>query len=138
MCFKRGGGTMADIRQPFDDKQINEKELQKYEKQYNEQSFIQKLKKYGKFIGIGALYKAVQLWFVLQKPEVPAPTKAIIMGALGYLIAPLDFIPVGYTDDLVAITMALVKVQMYIDEDINRKSKDLLRKIFDEEAVNKL
>lgn len=135
---------MADAqKQPFDNKQINEKELQKYEKHYDEQSFIQKLKKYGKFIGIGALYKAVQLWYVLQKPDVPAPTKAVIMGALGYLIAPLDFIPdlmpvLGYTDDLVAVTLALVKVQMYIDEDVNQKSKELLRKIFDEEAVNKL
>ena len=127
----------------FDEKQITEKELQKYEQHYNESSFLDKVTKYGKLIGINALYKAVQLWFVMQKPDVPATTKAVIMGALGYLIAPLDFLPdlmpvLGYTDDFVAITFALIKVQGYIDEEVERKSKHLLAKIFGEEAVSKL
>ena len=127
----------------FDEKQITEKELQKYEQHYSDGGFLEKLTKYGKIIGINALYKAVQLWFVMQKPDVPAGTKAIIMGALGYLIAPLDFLPdlmpvLGYTDDLVAITFALIKVQGYIDEEVERKSKNLLTKIFGEEAVSKL
>ncbi|MEE1230200.1 MAG: YkvA family protein [Phascolarctobacterium sp.] len=127
----------------FDESQITEKELQKYEQHYNESSFLDKVTKYGKLIGINALYKAVQLWFVMQKPDVPATTKAVIMGALGYLIAPLDFLPdlmpvLGYTDDFVAITFALIKVQGYIDEEVERKSKNLLAKIFGEEAVSKL
>lgn len=127
----------------FDEGQITEKELQKYEQHYNDASFLEKATRYGKLIGINALYKAVQLWFVMQKPDVPAGTKAVIMGALGYLIAPLDFLPdllpvLGYTDDLVAITFALIKVQGYIDEEVERKSKKLLAKIFSEEAVNKL
>ena len=127
----------------FDESQITEKELQKYEQHYNESSFLDKVTKYGKLIGINALYKAVQLWFVMQKPDAPATTKAVIMGALGYLIAPLDFLPdlmpvLGYTDDFVAITFALIKVQGYIDEEVERKSKHLLAKIFGEEAVSKL
>ena len=127
----------------FDEKQITEKELQKYEQHYSDGGFLEKLTQYGKIIGINALYKAVQLWFVMQKPDVPAGTKAVIMGALGYLIAPLDFLPdimpvLGYTDDLVAITFALIKVQGYIDEEVERKSKNLLTKIFGEEAVSKL
>ena len=127
----------------FDESQITEKELQKYEQHYNESSFLDKVTKYGKLIGINALYKAVQLWFVMQKPDVPATTKAVIMGALGYLIAPLDFLPdlmpvLGYTDDFVAITFALIKVQGHIDEEVERKSKHLLAKIFGEEAVSKL
>ena len=127
----------------FDKSQITEKELQKYEQHYNDSSFLDKVTKYGKLIGINALYKAVQLWFVLQKPDVPASTKAVIMGALGYLIAPLDFLPdlmpvLGYTDDFVAITFALIKVQGYIDEEVERKSKKLLAKSFGEEAVSML
>ena len=127
----------------FDEGQITEKELQKYEQHYNDSSFLDKVTKYGKLIGINALYKAVQLWFVMQKPDVPAATKAVIMGALGYLIAPLDFLPdlmpvLGYTDDLVAITFALIKVQGYIDDEVERKFKKLLAKIFGEEAVSKL
>ena len=127
----------------FDKSQITEKELQKYEQHYNDSSFLDKVTKYGKLIGINALYKAVQLWFVLQKPDVPASTKAVIMGALGYLIATLDFLPdlmpvLGYTDDFVAITFALIKVQGFIDEEVERKSKNLLAKIFGEEAVSML
>lgn len=137
---------MAENKQTepkFDKSQITEKELQKYEQHYNDSSFLDKVTKYGKLIGITALYKAVQLWFVLQKPDVPAGTKAVIMGALGYLIAPLDFLPdllpvLGYTDDMVAITFALIKVQGYIDEEVERKSKKLLAKIFGEEAVGNL
>ena len=137
---------MAENKQTepkFDKSQITEKELQKYEQHYNDSSFLDKVTKYGKLIGITALYKAVQLWFVLQKPDVPAGTKAVIMGALGYLIAPLDFLPdllpvLGYTDDLVAITFALIKVQGYIDEEVERKSKKLLTKIFGEESISNL
>ena len=137
---------MAENKQTepkFDKSQITEKELQKYEQHYNDSSFLDKVTKYGKLIGITALYKAVQLWFVLQKPDVPAGTKAVIMGALGYLIAPLDFLPdllpvLGYTDDIVAITFALIKVQGYIDEEVERKSKKLLTKIFGEESVSNL
>ena len=127
----------------FDENQITEKELQKYEQHYSDASFLEKATRYGKLIGINALYKAVQLWFVMQKPDVPAGTKAVIMGALGYLIAPLDFLPdllpvLGYTDDIVAITFALIKVQGYIDEEVERKSKKLLTKIFGEESVSNL
>ena len=137
---------MAENKQTepkFDKSQITEKELQKYEQHYNDSSFLDKVTKYGKLIGITALYKAVQLWFVLQKPDVPAGTKVVIMGALGYLIAPLDFLPdllpvLGYTDDIVAITFALIKVQGYIDEEVERKSKKLLTKIFGEESVSNL
>ena len=137
---------MAENKQTepkFDKSQITEKELQKYEQHYNDSSFLDKVTKYGKLIGITALYKAVQLWFVLQKPDVPAGTKAVIMGALGYLIAPLDFLPdllpvLGYTDDIVAITFALIKVQGYIDEEVERKSKKLLAKIFGEASVSNL
>ena len=77
---------MAENKQTepkFDERQITEKELQKYEQHYSDSSFLDKVTKYGKLIGITALYKAVQLWFVLQKPDVPAGTKAVIMGALG-------------------------------------------------------
>ena len=102
----------------FDKKKINDGELQKYSGSYSEEGLLHKISRYGAHIGIELLYKVVQLWCVLQKPEVPAKEKALIMGALGYLIAPLDFVPditpvLGYSDDLVAITFALLKVQGY-------------------------
>lgn len=127
----------------FDDSKITEKELHKYQEKFSEEGLLQKISRYGRLIGIEALYKAVQLWYVLQKPEVPAKQKALIMGALGYLISPLDFIPdlvpvLGYSDDLVAIAFALIQVQGYIDDEVRSKAKDLLSRFFGEKAVAKL
>ena len=127
----------------FDSSKINEKELAKYQEKYSEEGLLQKISRYGKLIGIEALYKIVQLWYVLQKSDVPAKHKALIMGALGYLIAPLDFIPdvvpvLGYTDDFVAVTFALIQVQGYIDDEVKTKAKALLIKVFGEKAVEKL
>ena len=130
-------------KEAFDSSQLTEKELQKYQDKFSEEGLLQKISRYGRLIGIEALYKAVQLWYVLQKPDVPAKQKALIMGALGYLISPLDFIPdllpvLGYSDDLVGIAFALIQVQGYIDDEVRAKAKKLLRKFFSEEAVAKL
>lgn len=127
----------------FDKKKINENELSKYADNYSEENLLHKISKFGAHIGLELLYKVAQLWCVLQKPEVPAKDKALIMGALGYLISPLDFIPdltpvLGYSDDLVAITFALLKVKGYIDDEVKAEAKALLAKVFGEDAVAKL
>lgn len=127
----------------FDKKKINDGELQKYSGSYSEENLLHKISKFGAHIGLELLYKLAQLWCVLQKPEVPAKDKALIMGALGYLISPLDFIPdltpvLGYSDDLVAITFALLKVQGYIDDEVKAEAKALLAKVFGEDVIAKL
>ena len=127
----------------FDKKKINENELRKYADNYSEEGLLLKISKFGAHIGLELLYKVAQLWCVLQKPDVPAKDKALIMGALGYLISPLDFIPdltpvLGYSDDLVAITFALLKVQGYIDDKVKAEAKALLAKVFDGNVVAKL
>lgn len=127
----------------FDKSKINDKELLKYAYNYSEENLLHKISKFGAHIGLELLYKVAQLWCVLQKPEVPAKEKALIMGALGYLITPLDFLPdltpvLGYSDDLVAITFALLKVQGYIDDEVKAEAKALLAKVFDKDVVAKL
>lgn len=119
-----------DVKEKIDDK-----ELAKYENKYSDAGFLKKIQKYGKVIGLEAIYKALQLWYVMQKPDVPSSTKVIIMGALGYLISPLDFIPdltpiIGYSDDIVAIAYALLQVQGYIDEDLKNQAKAKIDVIF--------
>lgn len=122
---------------------INDESLSKYEKDYSEQGLKDKIAKYGKLIGMEVLYKVVQLWYVLQRDDVPKSTKALIMGALGYLIAPLDFLPdltpiLGYSDDMVAVTFAMLKIQGYIDDGIREKAKTFLANIFGKDAVQDL
>lgn len=131
------------VQDTFDEKQINEKALLPYRDKFSKENLQTKIIKYGQTIGVTAIYKVLQLWYVLQKPDVPAKTKAIIMGALGYLISPLDFIPdltpvLGYNDDIAAILFTLVLVQQYIDDEVKAKAKNALKKIFGEEAVKNL
>ncbi|MDQ0218178.1 DUF1232 domain-containing protein [Peribacillus cavernae] len=101
------------------------KETGKY---YSDSKFWDKLKKYAKKAGSSVVYAVLLLYYTLQKPEVPAKTKATIIGALGYFILPLDLIPdfavgVGYADDLGALGIALFQVAMYIDEEIKEKAR---------------
>lgn len=51
---------MTDKKQDeksFDSSKINTQELQKYKQDYSEHSFKEKLRKYAKIIGVGAVYK---------------------------------------------------------------------------------
>jgi uncharacterized membrane protein YkvA (DUF1232 family) len=114
-------------------------QLKESEKHYSETKFWSKLKKYGKKAGSSVVYAVLLLYFTLQKPEVPAKTKAIIIGALGYFILPLDLIPdlavgVGYTDDLGALGLALLQVAMYIDQDIKDQAKQKLVEWFGDQV----
>ena len=128
----------------YDDKdKVNEESIKTYGKDYSEESFFEKILGYAKAIGANLIYKALQLYFVLQKPGVPATEKAIIIAALGYLISPLDFLPdivpvVGYSDDAVAVGLAIVKASMHIDEGVNRQAKQKLDDIFGKGASDNL
>ncbi|MBG0765406.1 MAG: DUF1232 domain-containing protein, partial [Tissierellales bacterium] len=95
----------------------------------------EKIKKVAKAAGIKVIYYVLIAYYLLKKPEVPKKEKAIIIGALGYFIMPLDLVPdftagVGYVDDLGALALALGKVALYIDDEIKQKAKDKLRDIF--------
>lgn len=127
----------------FDQNKINEKALLTYQDKFSKDNLLLKLQHYGRDIGLTVLYNVLQLWYVLQKPEVPAKNKAVIMGALGYLITPLDFIPdltpiLGYNDDAAAILFALYMVRQYVDDEVKAQAKARLAKIFSEDAVKNL
>ena len=122
---------------------VNEESIKKFEKDYSEESFFDKILKYAKVIGVNLIFKALQLYYVLQKPDVPAADKGIIIAALGYLISPLDFIPdpipvAGYTDDAAAIGIALLLAQMYINDEIKAQARGKIKDIFGVKALEKL
>ena len=83
------------------------------------------------------------MYYVLQKPDVLAAEKGVIIAALGYLISPLDFIPdpipvAGYTDDAAAIGIALLLAQMYINDEIKAQARGKIKDIFGVKALEKL
>ena len=110
-------------------------QMQKSEKYYSDEKFWDKLKKFAKKAGSSVVYAVLLLYYTLQKPEVPKKTKAIIIGALGYFILPVDLMPdmllgIGFTDDLGALGIALFQVAMYIDDDVKMKAKAKLEDWF--------
>ncbi|MGE6629037.1 YkvA family protein [Bacillus sp. NPDC077027] len=117
--------------------------LEQTEKHYDGQAFWHKLKKTAQKAGVSVVYAVLLLYYTLQKPEVPVKAKTFIVGALGYFILPIDLIPdamvgVGYTDDLGAITFALLQVAMYIDDGVKFKAKDRLSQWFGEKTDTSL
>ncbi len=89
--------------------------------------------------GLELIYKVIQLWYVLQKPEVPYPIKATIVGALTYFILPVDsvpdFLPGGFMDDMTAITFALSMAALYVDEEVNEQARKKLIEILAQVVV---
>ena len=112
-----------------------EKNYDAYQTEYSASKLFDKILLYAKEIGAALVYKALQLYYVTQKPEVPLKVKTTIYGALGYLILPLDIVPdllpmVGYGDDAAAIAIALAVAHMYIDEAVREKAKAKIVSIF--------
>lgn len=131
------------MRENVIEAEFNDIEVEKYTDEYSEEGLWDKIKDNVASIGIGLIYKALQLYHVAQSPNCPMKVKAGIYGALGYLISPFDFIPdfmpaVGYTDDAAAIGVALILAQMYINDDIKMKAEGKIKDIFGAKALEKL
>jgi uncharacterized membrane protein YkvA (DUF1232 family) len=104
---------------------------QKYIKSYSETNLFSKIAKFAKAAGIKIIYASLILYYTLQKSSTPVWAKSMIIGALGYFIFPIDFIPdfipfVGYADDFSALAGVLVAVALFVDEDVKKKSKEKL------------
>ena len=89
------------------------------------------------------MYAALILYYTLQSDKVSTANKAMIIGALGYMISPLDVIPdaipiAGLSDDLAVLLFVLKKVWTDIDPDIQTKAKEKLAKWFDEDEIDEI
>ncbi|MBN2061887.1 MAG: DUF1232 domain-containing protein [Deltaproteobacteria bacterium] len=109
--------------------------MDEYDKHYSEESFWEKLKQYGIVIGRKGVEISLTLYYCLQDPDTPTRTKAIIAGALGYLIFPLDTIPdllpaVGFSDDLGALALALAVVAIHVKDEHKNHAKETLSRWF--------
>ena len=66
-----------------------------------------------------------KLLSALENPETPMHMKALIVGAIGYILLPFDLIPdftpvIGYGDDLASATGVVAAVAMYSDFSIEK------------------
>lgn len=118
----------------------DERKSEKYRKQYSEESFFNKLKRYAKTIGINVVYPAMLLHYLLKSDNVPLRVKLILTASLGYFILPIDFIPdfaplIGFTDDLGVLLLILKQMASYVTPEIKNQARNHLNKWFDNEEL---
>ena len=111
-----------------------------YASKFSQSEFAEKISRIAKRAGSKLVYSALILYYTLQSDKVSKSDKAIIIGALGYMISPLDVIPdvipiAGLTDDMAVLLYVLKKVWTGIDPEIVALAKEKLSKWFDEEEI---
>lgn len=116
-------------------------DLQKYKDKFTQQGFFDKIQRIAKRAGAKLVYVALILYYMIQSDKVSLKDKAIIIGALGYLISPLDIVPdaipiAGLTDDLTVLLYALGKVWTSVDDEMKEQAHEKLSKWFDDDEVN--
>lgn len=104
---------------------------------FSQKKLLLKMSTSARQAGLKVLYSVLLLFYAFLKKETPLFAKNIIIGVLGYFIAPFDALPdltpvFGYTDDLGVLTFGLVTLACYIDKGTREKAKSQLRKWFGE------
>ena len=112
----------------------------KYKDDYTSEGFIEKISRVAKRAGAKLVYVALILYYTLQSNDVSVKDKAIIIGALGYLISPLDIIPdaipiAGLSDDLAVLLYVVKKVWGEVPDSVREKAHAKLSKWFDEDEM---
>ena len=79
----------------------------------------------------------------MQSDKVSLKDKAIIIGALGYLISPLDVVPdaipiAGLGDDLAVLIFVLQKVWGEVSEEVKAKARAKLDQWFDTDEIEEI
>lgn len=115
----------------FDPKNVK---LSKYEKEFSEDGLWEKIASVAKKAGIKVVYYALLLFYALKSENVKMSDKALIIGALGYFILPLDLVPdfipiAGYGDDA-AVLYDLIQKLDCIDEHVKAQAKNKLKEWF--------
>ena len=111
-----------------------------YANKFSQSEFVEKISRIAKRAGSKLVYAALILFYTLQSDRISKTDKAIIIGALGYMISPLDVIPdaipiAGLTDDFAVLIYVLKKVWTDVDPAIIEQAKEKLSKWFDEEEI---
>ena len=111
-------------------------DFMKYKDKFTQNGFVEKISRIAKRAGVKLVYAALILYYTLESDRVSIKDKAIIIGALGYLISPLDVIPdaipiAGLGDDLAVLIYVLRKVW-------DEVSKTKLSQWFDGDELSKV
>ncbi|ALO48049.1 YkvA family protein [Hoylesella enoeca] len=116
-------------------------DFMKYKDRFTQSGFVEKISRIAKRAGVKLVYAALILYYTLESDRVSIKDKAIIIGALGYLISPLDVIPdaipiAGLGDDLAVLIYVLRKIWGEVSDDVKSKAKTKLSQWFDNDELS--
>ena len=120
--------------------------IKDYEKHFSFGGLMDKIKETAKKAGLKAIYMALLLYYALESPTITVMDKAIIYGALGYFISPIDIVPdilplIGLTDDIAVLAWAFSRVKHNVTDMTREKAKTKLKiwfGNFDEKEIDDL
>ena len=112
------------------------KDLKKYEGLYSEESLMTKISRFAKKAGLNTTYYVLLLYTMLISGKTALKDKAVIIGALGYFICPIDLIPdimigTGFLDDASILMFALTTISSSITQEIRLDARKRLHQIFE-------
>lgn len=118
-------------------------DYKKYIPNFSEGGLWKKLTAHASKLGQRTIYSVLLLFYAYRRKETPYWAKNIVLGVLGYLITPIDFIPdltpiIGYTDDIGILSFGLVTIAAFVNDDVKVEARAKLSKWFnnlDEEAL---
>ncbi len=99
---------------------------------FSEGAFWIKLKNFAQKAGVQTVYSALLLFYAYQRKDTPRWAKNVVLGVLGYFLAPIDAIPdlspiLGYTDDIGVLSFGLVTIATYVNDDVKERAKSRLK-----------
>ena len=124
-------------------KKLEPENIERYGKHYDENRLWNKLGTVARRAGSKVVYPVLLLYYVLQDKKTPMKHKAVILGALGYFILPIDLIPdfipvAGYADDVAALTACIKTVVDNITPSIKKRAVQKLTDWFTDVEYSKV
>ncbi|MBL8891041.1 MAG: DUF1232 domain-containing protein [Planctomycetaceae bacterium] len=103
--------------------------------QYSESGFWDSVSRGFKSAGATVVRPALELYYAMETSETPMWAKTIAVGALGYLILPIDAVPdflpgVGFGDDVVTMMAAITSLGRYVTPDVKSRAERTANETF--------
>lgn len=117
--------------------------IEEYKGRFSEIKLWSKLKKFARQAGVKTVYTVLLLFYAYKRKDTPGWAKKLIIGVLGYFLAPIDAIPdltpfIGLTDDLSLLSVGLVTIAGYVNKEVKQQAREKLKAVFGEYDPNEL
>jgi uncharacterized membrane protein YkvA (DUF1232 family) len=117
--------------------------LPAYRRYFTRTGFWSRMGRLARAAGTQAVYRALLLYYAYEREDTPKWAKRTILGALGYLLMPLDAVPdltpiLGYTDDFTVLGVGLATVAAYVNDEVRQQARGKLRQWLPEPKESEL